>query len=81
VLPGTVTGPDIAHTSAVYARVGGREVIRRDAVQFWLDNIAIHRERLLARGNFASEAQRQEALDYIDSGIARYRALLEQAMQ
>jgi hypothetical protein len=76
-----LSGPDIAHTSAVYARVGGREVIRRDAVQFWLDNIAIHRERLLARGNFSSDAQRQEALDYIDSGLARYRALLEQATQ
>lgn len=73
-----LSGPGIAHTSAIYGEVAGRPVFRRAAAEWWLANIAQHRERVARLANFASDAQRQEALAYIDQGTARYRALIDQ---
>jgi hypothetical protein len=74
-----LSGPDIAHTSAVYADVAGKAVFRQDAAEWWIKNIRQHRERVRLLANFANEAQRLEALGYIDEGIRRYQNLIESA--
>jgi len=74
-----ILAPDVAHTSAVYTRVGGREVLRRDAAQFWVTNVGTHIARLEATGVFASEDQRRQALDEAREGLRRYEGLARQA--
>lgn len=71
-----LAGPGIAHTSAIYADVDGKPVFKSQAAQGWIQNIQIHRQRLVQQGNFANDEQRQEALDYIDEGIALYERLI-----
>lgn len=71
-----ILAPDVAHTSAVYARIGGREVRKPDAARFWVANIEEHVRRLKATGVFADEAQRAQALAEAQEGLERYRALL-----
>lgn len=72
-------GPDIAHSSAAWVRVDGREVVRRDDVAFWRANVAIHRERVEKLGNFADAAQRAAALAHVDAGAAVYERLWREA--
>ncbi len=69
-------GPDIAHSSAVYVRVDGREVVRREAVEFWIANVRQHALRVESTARFANDTQRREALAHIAEGLARYEALL-----
>ncbi len=72
-----IDGPDIAHSSAVYVRVAGREVVKRDAVEFWIANVRQHAQRVETTARFANAEQRKEALDHIAEGLARYEALLK----
>jgi hypothetical protein len=72
-----IDGPDIAHSSAIYVRVSGREVVRREAVEFWIDNVRQHAQRVETTARFANADQRKEALDHIAEGLARYEALLK----
>lgn len=74
-----ILAPDVAHTSAVYTRVDGREVLRSDAAQFWVTNVATHIARLEATGVFATEGQRRQALDEAREGLRRYEELARQA--
>jgi hypothetical protein len=74
-----LTGPDIGHTSAVYVLVDGHEVIRREAVQWWIHNVQMHAERVRTMARFENEAQRHEALQHIAEGLSRYESLLLQA--
>jgi hypothetical protein len=74
-----VLADDVAHSSAVYVRVSGREVLDRDAIQFWIANVRQHAERVRKLGKFASDQQRQEALDHIARGQRVYEDLLQQA--
>ena len=69
----SLSGPDIAHTSGVHADVGGKPVFRKAAAEWWLDNIRKHRERVRLLANFATDAQRQESLAYIDAGSKMYQ--------
>lgn len=73
-----LSGPDIAHTSAIYLTVDDKPVFRPEAADWWINNIRQHRERLRLTGNFATEEQRQEALAFADAGIARYQSLINQ---
>ena len=74
-----LTGPDIAHTSAVHVLVDGREVIRREAVSGWIQNVQMHAERVRTLARFENDAQRQEALQHIAEGLSKYESLLLQA--
>jgi hypothetical protein len=74
-----LAGPDIGHTSAVYALVDGREVIRREAVQWWIENVQMHAERVRTLARFDDGAQREEALRHIAEGLAKYQELLSRA--
>lgn len=76
-----ILAPDVAHTSAVYTRVDGREVLRTDAAQFWVTNVTEHIRRLEATGVFASEEQRRQALDEAREGLRRYEEIVRQARQ
>jgi hypothetical protein len=76
-----LTGPDIAHTSAVYVVVDGREVIRREAVEFWMQNVRQHSERIRTVAQFANDEQRQEALQHVAEGLAKYESLLTRAKE
>lgn len=66
-----LNGPDIAHTSAAHIAVDGLGMSDPNAGRFWMSNIQIHRQRLLATGNFENDEQRQEALAWIDKALAR----------
>lgn len=66
---------DTAHTSAVFVDVDGRGVIDPRAAQFWVANVKLHRQRFLETANFESDAHREEALAWINRGLAAYEAL------
>jgi hypothetical protein len=68
-------GRDIAHTSAAYVRVGGRDSLDPEAAQWFAGNVRAHRERLLATANFESDEQKAQTLAWIDAGLARYEAI------
>lgn len=72
-------GPGIAHSSAVWVRVGGRDTISAEAAQFWIGNLAIHRERLERFGVFPDPAVRREALEHVDAGRRVYERLIAAA--
>jgi hypothetical protein len=74
-----LSGPDIAHTAAIYVRVDGKETLRREAIQFWIENIQRHMARIRQIANFANDDQRQEALAHVQEGLAKYQALLQKA--
>lgn len=68
-----LSGPDIAHTSGIYVEVDGEAVFFPEAAEGWIDNLGVHRQRLVQTGNFENDDQLQEALDYIDEAIGMYR--------
>ncbi len=74
-----ILAPDVAHTSAVYARVAGREVVKPEAARAWIANIEEHIRRLEAQGVFAREEQRQQAIAEAREGLERYRAPAERS--
>ena len=59
-----LSGPDIAHSSAVYVRVNRKEVVRKATVQFWIENVKKHLDRVKQLGNFANDAQRLTLLEF-----------------
>ncbi len=73
-----INAPDVAHTSAVYVRVGGREVVKPEAARFWIANIEEHIRRLEATGVFAKPEHREQALAEAREGLERYRQLERQ---
>lgn len=72
-----LAGPNIAHTSAIYVDLDGQGVFFPEAAEGWIRNVEIHRQRLLQTGNFENDAQRQEALDYIDKAISLYQKRID----
>ena len=72
-----LSGPDIAHTSALHALVEGKPVVKPDAVLFWIENIRAHENRVRTLARFANDSQRQEALAHIAEGMAAYQSLLK----
>ncbi|MCX6359382.1 MAG: CehA/McbA family metallohydrolase [Armatimonadetes bacterium] len=74
-----ILSPDVAHTSAVYTRVGGREVMRAADARFYVANLQEHVRRLEAMGVFENAGQRAQAVAEAREGIARYEAVAAQA--
>jgi hypothetical protein len=74
-----VDAPGIAHTSAAWVRVAGRDTIDASAVRFWLENLRVHRERLERFGVFIDPSARRAALDYVEQGRLAYERLMGQA--
>lgn len=72
-----LSGPDIAHTSAIYVNLNDQGVFKPEAAQGWIQNAMIHRKRLVDTGNFENDAQREEALAHIDAGIAIYQKRID----
>lgn len=72
-----ILAPDVAHTSAVYVRVGGREVIKPEAALGWAANVQEHIRRLEALGVFERDEHRDQALAEAREGLQRYRELAE----
>jgi hypothetical protein len=73
-----LSGPDIAHTSAIHFTIDGRGVFVPEAAQGWIENAQSHRARLVDQANFADDSQREEALEHIDAAIARYQQLIDE---
>lgn len=73
-----IHGPDIAHTSAVYVNVGGKPRIVREAAEVWISRMRQHVHDIRTKGRFLTDYQRQEAIDYVEDGIARYESLIAQ---
>ena len=68
--------PNIAHSSAIYVDVDGKPVCRPEAVQDIIQRMHMLHHRIAEQGNFANDEQRNEALNFINDGIQKYRALL-----
>lgn len=74
-----ILAPHVAHTSAVYARIGGREVLKPEAAQGWAANVEEHICRLEATGMFETDEDRRQALSEAREGLERYRKLATDA--
>jgi len=72
-----IAGPNVAHTSAVYVTVAGRPVFAPDAARHWAGQMRKHSADIAANGNFANDAQRREAVGYIDAGVRMFEELIE----
>ncbi|MEZ6089287.1 MAG: CehA/McbA family metallohydrolase [Pirellulaceae bacterium] len=70
-----ITGSGIAHTSPVYVQVDGRPRFDPDAAAYWKDRIRAHMRDVEAKGRFATQSQRSEALDYLRRGIGMFADL------
>ena len=75
-----LSGPDIAHTSAVYVEVPNKPVFDSESAKWWIGNIRQHRERLRLQGNFPDEGKKNEALAFIDQGIGIYEELIRKGL-
>ncbi len=75
-----LSGPDIAHTSAVYVEVPNKPVFDPESAKWWIGNIRQHRERLRLQGNFPDEGKKNEALAFIDQGIGIYEELIRKGL-
>lgn len=72
-----LSGPDIAHTSAIYVNMEGRGVFYPEAAEGWIQNVRIHRQRVVQSANFENDEQLAEALEYIDNAIAMYQERID----
>ncbi|MFC0538803.1 CehA/McbA family metallohydrolase [Pelagicoccus mobilis] len=70
----------VAHTSGIFVDVDGRGVFKPDVAQFWVNLLKGHKENVRANARYESDEQRQAQLDYIQSGIDRYEALIKQEL-
>ncbi len=74
--PDPLVRDGIAHTSAILVTVAGQRPRSPTAVAFWVGRLRSCRHRIATEGVFANDDQRQQALAYVDAGIAGYQALL-----
>ena len=72
-----IAGPDVAHTSAVYVTVAGRPVFRPEAARHWAERMREHSADVAKRARFVNDAQRREAVGYIDAGVRLFEELIE----
>ncbi len=68
--------PHIAHTSAIYADLDGRPVCKPEAAREWATRMHAQAKRIGEKAFFANEAQRQEAVAYIEEAAKKYEALI-----
>ena len=72
-----ISGPNIAHTSAIYVLVGGKPRFVPEAAREWIQRMRVHAEDIARQGHFENDAQRNEAVGHVRAGIAAYERLLE----
>lgn len=73
-----ITGPGVAHTSPVYVQVDGRPRFDPAAAEYWAERMRVHAIEIQTKGRFANATQRDEAVGYIEQGIAMFRGLRQQ---
>ena len=76
-----VQSPDVAHTSAVYVDVDGAPRFDPAAAEVWVDRMRQHIRDIRAKGRFANDSQRDEAVAYVEEGIARFETLMAEAAE
>ncbi len=72
-------GPGIAHTSAVYVEVDGRERFVAGRAERWISEMRRHIGDIQSKGRFANDAQMEEAIEYVEEGIRRYQELISES--
>lgn len=73
-----ITGPGIAHTSPIYVHVNGKPRFDAVAAAYWQDQMRLHLHDIQAKGRFADDQQRAEAVGYIQQGITMFKQLESQ---
>ena len=73
-----LTGPHIAHTSAIYVKVNGRSRLLPEAVQEWAARMKRHAEDIRRDGRFEKPEQRNEAVNCVLEGVRHYHELIRQ---
>jgi hypothetical protein len=71
-----ITGPNIAHTSAVYIDVEGESRLVAEKANLWIQRMQQHVRDIRAKGRFANRQQLAEAVDYVQAGISRFQEML-----
>ncbi|MEN1680840.1 MAG: CehA/McbA family metallohydrolase [Planctomycetota bacterium] len=71
-----LSGPDIAHTSAIYVDVDGKPRFQADEARVWIARMRQHIADINSKGRFANDAQRAEAVQYVEDGIAKFEELI-----
>ena len=72
-----IAGANVAHTSAIYVTVDDKPIYRPASIRFWINLMRQHAGNVAQNARFANDAQRQEALGYINDGIEMYEAQLK----
>jgi hypothetical protein len=72
-----ISGPNIAHTSAIYVLVDGKPRFVADAAREWINRMRVHADDITRDAHFENESQRNEAVRHVRAGIAAYERLLE----
>ncbi len=68
---------NVAHTSAIYVNVDSKPRFVADKANRWISEMRKHIRDIRAKGRFANDSQMQEAIDYVEDGIERYKSLIE----
>lgn len=71
--------PDVAHTSGIYVNVDGHGPFNPDAARYWVNLLKAHYLNVQQNAKYENNEQRQAQLDYIQSGIDKYEALISKA--
>jgi len=72
-----ISGPNIAHTSAVYVNVDGKGVFKPEAARFWAQRMKEHAADIAQRGVFVNEQQKAEAVGYVDQGVQMFEEMIK----
>jgi hypothetical protein len=71
-----LSGPGIAHTSAVYVNVDGRSRFEAGAANEWVRRMRLHADDLRRQGRFPSGEAREDAVAYIEDGVRVFESLV-----
>ncbi|WP_425400321.1 CehA/McbA family metallohydrolase [Aeoliella sp.] len=71
-----IRGPGVAHTSAVYVSVDGKPRVDPEAAKVWINRMHRHVHDIRTKGRFAADYQMEEAIEYVEQGIAKYESLV-----
>ncbi|MEQ8209448.1 MAG: CehA/McbA family metallohydrolase [Lacipirellulaceae bacterium] len=67
---------DAAHTSAIYVNVDGEPRFVPKKAKRWISEMGKHIRDIEAKGHFANDSQRQEAIDYVEAGIEQFESMV-----
>ncbi|MAT69419.1 MAG: hypothetical protein CMJ58_07820 [Planctomycetaceae bacterium] len=71
-----ISGPDIAHTSAIYIEVDGQPRFVETKARRWIARMKQHIRDIKTKGRFANDQQMEEAIEYVRDGIRLYEQLI-----